>query len=85
MIVICLLMGDGPEVVAVTVIILEPNGVPGLWLVPPPALALAPQAVHQIVESISMLSRPKRRMLPDIRLLFLFTKTKLRRLGSNKP
>jgi hypothetical protein len=82
-IVTCLLMGDVPEDVAVMVIMLEPTGVPGLWLVPPLLLALAPQAVHQIVERINIPTRPRRRMLPDTRLLFLFTKTNPKP-GSNK-
>jgi hypothetical protein len=84
-IVTCLLIGDVPEDVAVTVTVLEPTGVPVFWLVAALLLALEPppQAVHQSVASIKALTRPKRRPLPGTRLPFLFTKKAPMNPGSN--
>jgi hypothetical protein len=85
-IVICLLMGDVPEDVAVMVTVLEPTGVPVFWLITALLLPLVPppQAVHQTVASINALTRPKRRPLPCTRLPFLFTKRVPMNPGSNK-
>jgi hypothetical protein len=81
----CLLIGDVPEDVAVTVKVLEPTGVPGFWLVAALLLALepTPQAVHQTVASIKALTMPKRRPLPRTLLPFLFTKKAPTNPGSN--
>jgi hypothetical protein len=62
-------MGEVPEDVAVIVTALEPTGVPGFEVDPPPLLP--PQAVHHAVDSIKMQTRPKSRALPA-RLFFLF-------------
>jgi len=70
-IVTCFVMGEVPEDVAVIVTVLEPTGVPGFEVDPPPLLLLLPQAVHQAVESVKMQTRPKTRALPAS-LFFLF-------------
>jgi hypothetical protein len=82
-IVTCLVMGEVPEDVAVIVTVLEPTGVPGFEVDPPPLLLL-PQAVHQAVESAKMQTRPKTRAPPaSLFSLFLFRNTIPMKLGRN--
>ena len=80
-IVTCLVMGEFPEDVAVTVTVLEPTGVPGfegVWL-------LLPQAVHHTVESAKMPTTPTTRTHPaSLFFLLLFRNTNPIRPGRNK-
>jgi len=78
----CLVMGEVPEDVAVIVTVLEPTGVPGFEVDPPPPPP--PQAVHQAVESTKMQTRPKTRTLPaSLFFLSLFRNTIPIKLGRN--
>ena len=83
----CFVIGFVPEDVAVTVMLLDPTGVPGLEFPLPlelvPLVTLVPHADHQTVENIRHAST-RIRLLPGNRFLyFLFPIRMLNKPGRN--